>query len=57
MKIQFITLAKYKPKIIDGAKLNLGILGKEQEAILMCWKSTSNTNQVLENPHLTSSKF
>jgi hypothetical protein len=29
MKIQLITLAKYKPRIIDGAKLNLGILGKE----------------------------
>jgi hypothetical protein len=57
MKIQLITLAKYKPRIIDGAKLNLGILGKKQEAILMCCKSTSNTNQVLEIPHLTSSKF
>jgi hypothetical protein len=27
MKIQLITLAKYKPKIIDGAKINLGIQG------------------------------
>jgi hypothetical protein len=51
MKIQLITLAKYKPKIIDGAKLNLGILGKKQEVILMCGMSTSNTNQVLEISH------
>jgi hypothetical protein len=29
IKIQLVTLANYKPKIIDGAKLNLGILGKK----------------------------
>jgi hypothetical protein len=40
MKIQLITLANYKPKIIDGAKLNLGILGEKQEGILMCCMST-----------------
>jgi hypothetical protein len=50
LKIQLITLAKYKPKIIDGAKLNLGILGKKQEVILMSCKSTSITNQVFRNP-------
>jgi hypothetical protein len=50
LKIQLITLAKYKPKIIDGAKLNLGILGKKQEVILMSCKSTSITNQVFINP-------
>jgi hypothetical protein len=51
MKIQLITLAKYKPKIIDGAKINLGIQGKKQEVILMCFMSTSSTNQVLEISH------
>jgi hypothetical protein len=51
IKIQLITLTNYIPKIIGGAKLNLGILGKKQEVILMCCMSTSNTNQVLEISH------
>jgi hypothetical protein len=51
MKIQFTTLAKYKPRIEDGAKLNLGISGKKQEANLTCCMSTSNSNQVLEIFH------
>jgi hypothetical protein len=57
MKIQLITLANYKPKSIDGAKLNLGILGEEQEGILMCCMSTQIQIKSLEIPHLTSSKF
>jgi hypothetical protein len=40
IKIQLVTLANYKPKIIDGAYLNLGILGKKQEVTLMCCMST-----------------
>jgi hypothetical protein len=57
MKIQLITLAKYKPKIIDGAKLNLGIFGEKQEGILMCCMSTQIQIKFLEIPHLTSNKF
>jgi hypothetical protein len=53
IKIQLITLTNYRPKIIGGAKLNLGILGEKQEVILMCCMSTSNTNQVLEISHFT----
>jgi hypothetical protein len=51
VKIQLITLANYKPKIIDGAKLNLGILGKKQEGILMCCMSTQIQIKFLETPH------
>jgi hypothetical protein len=51
IKIQLITLTNYRPKIIGGAKLNLGILGEKQEVILMCCMSTSNRNQVLEISH------
>jgi hypothetical protein len=54
MKIQLIILAKYKPRIIDGAKLKLGILGKKQEGNLMCCMSTSNSNQVLEISHFAN---
>jgi hypothetical protein len=54
MKIQLTTLARYKPKISDGAKLNLGISGKKQEVILMCCMSTSNSNQVLEISHFAN---
>jgi hypothetical protein len=51
IKIHLITLTNYRPKIIGGAKLNLGILGEKHQVILMCCMSTSNTNQVLEISH------
>jgi hypothetical protein len=51
IKIQLITPANYKPKIIDGAKLNLGILGKKQEGILMCCMSTQIQIKFSEIPH------
>jgi hypothetical protein len=34
MKIQLTTLARYKPKINDGAKLNLGIQGRNKKPTL-----------------------
>jgi hypothetical protein len=54
MKIQFTTLARYKPRVNDGAKLNLGISGKKQETNLTCCMSTSNSNQVLEISHFAN---
>jgi hypothetical protein len=51
IKIQLITPANYKPKIIDGAKLNLGILGKKQEGIPMCCMSTQIQIKFSEIPH------
>jgi hypothetical protein len=51
IKIQLVTLANYKPKIIDGAKLNLGILGEKHEGILMCCMSTQIQIKFLEIPH------
>jgi hypothetical protein len=57
IKIQLITLANYKPKIIDGAKLNLGILGKKQEGILICCMSTQIQIKFLEIPHFEIEQF
>jgi hypothetical protein len=51
IKIQLVTLANYKPKIIHGAKLNLGIPGEKQEGILMCCMSTQIQIKFLEIPH------
>jgi hypothetical protein len=44
MKIQLITLARSRLRIIDGAKSNLGISGKKQEVTLMCCIKSSFRN-------------